>query len=130
MEPAEGAMHWYDFVYRPVVTIAMDSGVASLLSSSTEADLFLMVRRGSRGPMDHGWQISAAFAEKSRNRLRAAAPGRIPATIKRVTGPRNPGPRILPKADVDPIPTRRDSPAPRRRPHAESSPPEADGTGD
>ena len=115
VELAEGAKHWYDFVYRPVVKIAMDSGVATLLSSSTEADLFLMVRSGSRGPMEHDWQISPAFVEKSQDRLRAAAPRRLPATIERVTGRKRPKPRVLPKADVDPIKPHRDSPAPRRR---------------
>ena len=102
---------------QPAMTskIAMDSGVATLLSSSTEADLFLMVRSGTRGPMEHDWQISPAFVEKSQSRLRASAPRRLPATIERVTGRKRPKPRVLPKGDVNPIKPHRDPPAPRRR---------------
>lgn len=114
VEPAEGAKHWYDFVFGPAVKIALDSGVARLLSSSTEADLFLMVRRGSHDPMDHDWQIAPAFVERTHDRLRAAAPGRLPATIQRVTRRSRPKPRVLPKGDVDPILPYRE-PVARRR---------------
>jgi hypothetical protein len=118
VEPAEGAKHWHDFVYRPVVTIALESGVGRLLSSSTEADLFLLIRSGSHGPMDHGWQIPAAFVEESRDRLRAADPGRLPGTIARVTRRGRTKPRVLPKGDVDPVLPHSDHPASRRRTRA------------
>jgi hypothetical protein len=102
VEPAEGAKHWYDRVYGPAVGIALDSGVARLLSSTTEADRFLLIRQGAHGPMDHDWQIRPAFVEKTRDRLRAAEPGPLPATIARVTRRRRPKPRVLPAGDVDP----------------------------
>lgn len=104
VEPAEGARHWYDFVYRPVVKITLDSGVHALLSSGTEADHFLLVRAGSQGPMEHGWQIAPAFVEKSRDRIRAAAPKRVPATIARVTRRGKPRPTVLPQSDIDAAP--------------------------
>ncbi|HEX7346714.1 MAG TPA: hypothetical protein VF253_07970 [Candidatus Limnocylindrales bacterium] len=104
VEPAEGARHWYDFVYRPVVKIALDSGVRDLLSSCTDADHFLLVRSGSHGPMEPGWQIAPAFVEKSRHRIRAAAPKRVPATIARVTRRGKPRPTVLPASDIDAIP--------------------------
>ena len=98
--PQEAARHWYDHVYRPAVGIALDSGVARLLSSSTEADLFLMIRSGSRGPMDPGWQIPPAFVDHTVGRLRAAAPRGIPAVFSRVTGRNRARPKVLPKGDV------------------------------
>ena len=100
--PEEGARHWYDHVYRPGLGIALDSGVASLLTSSTEPELFLMVRSGSHGPMDPGWQISPDFVEQTVDRLRAAAPGRVPAALAKVTGRTRSRPQVLPKGDVGP----------------------------
>jgi hypothetical protein len=98
--PDEAARHWYDHVYRPAVGIALDSGVARLLSSSTEADLFLMIRSGSRGPMDPGWRIPPAFVDHTVGRLRAAAPRGIPAALSRVTGRGRSRANILPKSDI------------------------------
>ena len=100
--PEEGARHWYDHVYRPAVGIALDSGVAGLLSSSTEPELFLLIRAGSRGPMDPGWQIPPAFVEHTVGRLRAAAPRRGSAAIARVTRRGRAKPRVLPKDDIGP----------------------------
>ena len=96
--PPEAARHWYDRVYRPAVGIALESGVAGLLTSSTEADLFLMVRRGSHGPMDPGWQIPEAFVGHTVGRLRSAEPG----PLSRVTRRRRPPPRVLPQSDIGP----------------------------
>jgi hypothetical protein len=98
--PPEAARHWYDLVYRPVVRIALDSGVGALFTSSSEAELFLLLRRGSRGRMDPGWRIPDAFVEASRARLREAAPGRVPSALARVTGRARPKPRVLPDGDV------------------------------
>ncbi len=102
--PEEGARHWYDLVYRPVVKIALDSGLGRLLTSSTEPELFLLLRRGSHGPMDPGWQIPPAFVEQSVRRLRASAPGRVPAALSRVTRRGRPKAQVLPKGDVGPVP--------------------------
>jgi hypothetical protein len=138
VEPAEGAKHWYDLVYRPAVGIALDSGVARLLISTTEPDRFLLIRQGAHGPMDHNWQIGAAFVEKTRDRLRAAEPGPLPATIARVTRRGRPKPRVLPKGDVDPTVPHADRPGPRRgtrasgqgtKPADDAGAPEDDGKG-
>lgn len=98
--PQEAARHWYDFVYRAAVKIALDSGVAGLLTSSTEPELFLMVRHGSHGQMEHGWRVSPAFAERTVDRLRASAPRGVPAVLSRVTQRNRARPRILPKGDI------------------------------
>ena len=97
---AEAAKHWYDLVYRPVVQIALKSGVAGLFSSSSEAELFLLLRRGSRGRMDPGWRIPDEFVELSRTRLREAAPGRLPTALARATRRERRKPRILPEGDI------------------------------
>ena len=108
----EAARHWYDYVYRAVVKIALDSGVGRLLSSSTEPELFLILRRGSHGPMDPGWQIPQAFVDKSVKRLRASDPGPVPAALARITGRARTKPQVLPKGDVGPIPGSDDDPSP------------------
>jgi hypothetical protein len=59
-----------------------------------------MIRRGSHGPMDPGWQIPPRFVDYSVDRLRAAEPGRIPSALSRVTKRRRPSPRVLPEGDV------------------------------
>ncbi len=97
---AEAAKHWYDLVYRPVVQIALESGVAGLFSSSSEAELFLLLRRGSRGRMEPGWRIPETFVQVSRTRLREAAPGRVPAALARVTRRERPKPAVLPDGDI------------------------------
>ena len=98
--PKEAARHWFDRVYRPVVGIALDSGLARLLDSSTEPELFLMIRSGSRGPMDPGWQIPARFVDYSVDRLRESEPSGIGAALSRVTRPRRRRPEVLPQGDI------------------------------
>src|SRR5688572_22431032 len=98
--PEEAARHWYDHVYRAAVGIALDSGIARLLDSSTEAELFLMIRSGSHGPMDPGWQVPPRFVGYSVDRLRGAEPRGIGSALSRVTRRRREQPRILPKGDA------------------------------
>lgn len=99
--PPEAARHWYDHVYRAAVGIALNAGVARLLSSSTEAELFLMVRHGSHGQMEPGWRVNPAFAERTVDRLRAeAAPRGVPGVLSRVTRRRRSQPQILPQGDI------------------------------
>jgi hypothetical protein len=98
--PAEAARHWYEHVYRAAVGIALDSGIARLLSTSTEPELFLMIRSGSHGPMDPGWQVPPGFVDYSVERLREAEPSGIASALSRVTGRRRPRPGILPKRDI------------------------------
>ena len=64
----------------------------------------LLVRGGSQGPMEHGWQIPPAFVEKSHDRIRAAAPKGVPGTIARVTRRGKPRATVLPQSDIDATP--------------------------
>jgi hypothetical protein len=98
--PKEAARHWFDHVYRPAVGIALDSGLARLLDSSTEPELFLMIRSGSHGPMDPGWQIPSSFVDYSVDRLRESEPRGITSALSRVTRRRRQRPEILPHGDV------------------------------
>ena len=100
--PAEAARHWYDHIYRAAVEIALSSKIARLLSTSTEPELFLMVRRGSHGPLDPDWQVPPSFVEYSVDRLRESEPKGIASALSRVTRRRRPRTDILPEADVEP----------------------------
>ena len=72
----EGARHWFDTVFRPVLDIAEQKRACRLLESTTEADRFLLFRRGFEGPMDLGWRISATGAERGLANLDASLPPR------------------------------------------------------
>jgi hypothetical protein len=98
--PTEAARHWYDHVFRAAVGIARESGIGRLLSTSTEPELFLLIRSGSHGPMDPGWQVPPSFVEYSVNRLRASEPRGITSALSRVTRRRRQRPEILPQGDV------------------------------
>jgi hypothetical protein len=91
----EAAAHWLAVTFRPVVGLARSTDVARLLDSATDADLFLLFRRGISGPMDPGWQVPALAVQRGRENLRAAAPaglgGRVRSAISR--SPR--GSRVL-----------------------------------
>lgn len=98
--PKEAARHWYDHVYRAAVGIALDSGIGRLLSTSTEPELFLMIRSGSHGPMDPGWQVPPSFVDYSVERLRESEPKGVASALSRVTRRRRPRPEILPQGDI------------------------------
>ena len=91
---AEAAKHWYDVVFSPAVDVARQAGVTRLLSSSTEAELFLMLRRGINQPFDPGWQIPDTAKERLRSNVRAATPGRVSGALGALAG------RSRPRADV------------------------------
>lgn len=59
MSPEEGARHWYDTVFAPILEILQANGALRLLASMTDADRFLLFRRGLDGPMDTDWRIPA-----------------------------------------------------------------------
>jgi hypothetical protein len=91
----EAAEHWLAVVFRPAVRLARSTDAARLLDSATDADLFLLFRRGISEPMDPGWQVPAATVSRGLDNVRAAAPsslgGRLRSAI--VRGPR--GARLL-----------------------------------
>ena len=55
--PEEGARHWYDTIFAPILEILERHGTLRLLETMTDADRFLLFRRGLDGPMDRDWKI-------------------------------------------------------------------------
>ena len=64
LSPEEGARHWYETVFKPVLDIVEKAGSFRLLESTTDADRFLLFRRGITGPMAWGWRIPQAAVER------------------------------------------------------------------
>jgi hypothetical protein len=73
VDPEEGARHWYETVFAPIVEIVDASGALRLLESMTDADRFLLFRRGLDGPMDHEWRVPAWAVEGGLANVRAGA---------------------------------------------------------
>jgi hypothetical protein len=101
-----------------VLEIAEEKRACRLLESTTEADRFLLFRRGFEGPLESGWRIPARVAQRGLANLDANLParrtgplGRLP---RRATAPRV---ELLPD---EPLP---DEPPPDEPPPAESSEP-------
>jgi len=59
VSPEEGARHWYDTVFAPILEILEANGALRLLETMTDGDRFLLFRRGLDGPMDRDWRIPA-----------------------------------------------------------------------
>jgi hypothetical protein len=61
--PEEGARHWYETVFAPIIEILETHAPLQLLDTMTDADRFLLFRRGLDGPMDPEWRIPAWAVE-------------------------------------------------------------------
>jgi hypothetical protein len=100
VDPATAARHWYEHVYAPAVALAKESRLHWVLSSCTEPELFLVLRRGAHEGMGSAWEMPQAFVERGLQNLRGAEPSPIPAALARLTRrPRRKG-ALLPDADV------------------------------
>lgn len=77
----QGARHWFDRVYEPVLRIGQASAASRLLESTTAADRFLLFRRGFDAPMDMGWRIPEAAVERGRANLAEQTPGRLAGRV-------------------------------------------------
>lgn len=104
VDPVAAAGHWHETVFVEVLAVARRAGIDRLLASCSDAELFLIVRRGFGEPMDPGWQVPAAFEQHAAERLRAAKPGVVGEVVARVTGRRHSTPPILSPADLEPEP--------------------------
>jgi hypothetical protein len=101
VDPVDAARHWHEHVFSAVVAIAKSSGLSRVLSSSTDAELFLVVRRGYLERVDPStWAIPASFPAHGFENLRRAEPGRLPGAIARLRGQARDVARVLPDADV------------------------------
>jgi hypothetical protein len=127
LPPAEAARHWYDTVYLPVLRAGHESGIDRVVSSCSDAEIFLLLRAGvGLGEMEPGWQMPSWFQEHAEGRKRAAEPHGVPAVLQRVTRRRQRRPRVLEAGDIDDATTpRADSDSVVQRPlrRAEPTPP-------
>ena len=64
VRPGGGRPHWYETVFVPILELIESTGMGQLLESMTEADRFLLFRRGIDVPMLPGWRIPPAAAER------------------------------------------------------------------
>lgn len=71
LAPEEGARHWYDTVFEPVLEIIETCGGDRLLASMTDADRFLLFRRGIDVSMGHDWSIPARAIEVGTENVQA-----------------------------------------------------------
>jgi hypothetical protein len=63
VSPEEGALHWYETVFEPILDLIESTGTSRLLESMTDADRFLLFRRGIDVPMAPGWKIPKAAVD-------------------------------------------------------------------
>jgi hypothetical protein len=61
--PEEGALHWYETVFVPILDLIESTGTSRLLESMTDGDRFLLFRRGIDVPMEPGWKIPQAAVD-------------------------------------------------------------------
>jgi hypothetical protein len=84
--PEVGALHWYETVFVPILELIDTTGLCQLLESMTEADRFLLFRRGIDVPMLPGWRIPQAATDRGIENIRdrtQVTPGRRLASITR-----------------------------------------------
>jgi hypothetical protein len=94
----EGARHWFDAVYVPVLAVADASSATRLLESTTAPDRFLLFRKGFDASMDMDWRIPEGVIERGRANLAESTPPAWKGVVPR-RGPARP--QLLPsEADV------------------------------
>jgi hypothetical protein len=102
VDPVEGARHWYDLVYAPGVALAKESRLHWLLNSSTEPELYLVLRRGALYESeDLDWQVPDMLSDRAVANLRAAEPAAIPNALARAAGRRHEPATVLDAADLE-----------------------------
>ena len=80
--------------------MAKESRLRWVLSSCTEPELFLVLRRGARyETTDVDWRIPDTLSDRAVANLRAAEPSAIPAMLASATGRRRQPATVLPAAE-------------------------------
>jgi hypothetical protein len=100
--PEEGARHWYDTVFAPILQILETNGALRLLETMTDADRFLLFRRGLDGPMDRDWQIPGWAIEGGLANVRGRATRRsVRGRLGTLTRPADRAVELLPQEADD-----------------------------
>ena len=97
VSPEAGAHHWYHTVFNPVIEIIETTDACRLLGCTTDADRFLLFRRGIDVPMDHGWRIPARAVEQGMANISGQAKGRWSGKLPPLPKRARPAPTLLPR---------------------------------
>ena len=102
VSPEEGARHWYDTVFAPILQILETNGALRLLETMTDADRFLLFRRGLDGPMDRDWVIPAWAVEGGLANVRGSVTRRgVRGRLGTLTRPADRAVELLPQEGDD-----------------------------
>jgi hypothetical protein len=99
--PEEGARHWHDTIFEPVLGILESNGALRLLASMTDADRFLLFRRGIDGPMDPGWRIPARAVELGLANVQRSRRGGLRKRLGSLAPPADRAVELLPQEADD-----------------------------
>jgi hypothetical protein len=93
---AEGARHWYETVFKPVLDLIETTDACQLLGSMTDGDRFLLFRRGLVGPMEAGWRIPQRAVERGMANIQGQGRRRWTKRIPSMPGRSRRAPDLLP----------------------------------
>jgi len=94
---SEAARHWYDTGFRPALAIAHEGGYDEMLSTCSQAELFMIMRHGNRDRFGPDWQMRQTVADRSVENLRAAVGPKIVAPVTRLVRRHRPQARVVPQ---------------------------------
>jgi hypothetical protein len=101
VDPAVAAAHWYETVFVPATQAAREAGYDRVLETCTDAERFLIMRRGNRAPFGRNWDFPVAIGERSFKNLRAATPTKAAAAAARLTRRPKRQPDLVREEDKD-----------------------------
>jgi hypothetical protein len=93
----EAAKHWYEAVFRAALAVAHESGYDEMLSTCSDAELFVIMRHGNRGRFGPDWEMAQTVADRSVKNLSAAAGPRLVSPVTRLVRRRRPRAEVLPQ---------------------------------
>ena len=94
---SEAARHWYETVFRAALAVAHEGGYDEMLSTCSEAELFMIMRHGNGDRFGPEWQMRQAVADRSVENLRAAVGPKIVAPVTRLVRRHRPQARVVPQ---------------------------------
>src|SRR5262245_35076032 len=97
VSPEDGARHWFDTIYRPVLDLIESTGALRLLESMTDPDRFLLFRRGIDVPMERGWRIPRTAVEQGLENVRGQTQRGWGRRLRSLSQPSSPGAELLPE---------------------------------
>lgn len=93
----DAARHWYETIFRPVIAVAHESGFDEVLSTCSEAELFLIMRHGNRDRFGPDWEMRQVLTDRAIRNLRAAAGPKLVSPVTRLVRRHRPQAKVLPQ---------------------------------